>query len=366
MSERGLDPNGTQLTRRQLREAHRRNAPRATAVAVRKRQTADRRRDDAVGPAELLHDPEEDPQLASAPAATTRVRPSRRELREAEQRSRRAKGATGERNGSRAGALRSWPARAAVLTSLAVGTIAVPLSQVTASEEPAPAAEAVSVATRSVLDEIDAAATRQDRRSSGAISALLADSGAANRALVQTSRTLDRENQVCSAVTGEGANGIRAALATDAVVHPLYAGTFNQSSRYGNRVHPIFGGYSMHHGVDYAAPLGTPIMAVADGVVRHAGHGIEGRSDMLIIIEHEVNGETFYSWYVHMYRDGVHVSEGEQVRAGQVIGEVGNNGNSTGPHLHLEIHLDTNGTTTDPSAFLAKHDATTLNSDSCA
>src|SRR5690625_5236690 len=339
MSERGLNPAGTRPTRRQLREAHGRGA--ATAA----RPAADATQDHTF----------------DAPAP----RPSRRELREAEQRE--AQQRTRRRATPRSSGLRSWPARAAVLTSLAVGTIAVPVSGVTASGEPAaPPAPPVDAAASSVLDDLDEAAMRHDRESAGAISALLADSGAASRALVQTSRSLDREQSVCSAVNGEGANGIRAALATDAVVHPLYSGTFRQSSQYGHRVHPIFGGYSMHHGADYAAPLGTPIMAIADGVVRHAGHGLEGRSDMLIIIDHEVNGETFSSWYVHMYRDGVYVTEGEQVRAGQEIGAVGNNGNSTGPHLHLEVHLDDEGTTTDPGAFLADREATMLDPDSCS
>src|SRR5690606_34064602 len=73
--------------------------------------------------------------------------------------------------------------------------------------------------------------------------------------------------------------------------------------------------------------------------VVYTGPGRLGRSSELVIIEHEVAGHTFYSWYVHMYPDGVFVEPGQRVRAGEVIAEVGNNGNSTGPHLHFEIHV---------------------------
>src|SRR5690606_2620050 len=166
-------------------------------------------------------------------------------------------------------------------------------------------------------------------------------------------------------VKHDGANGARAALAPESVVVPIRAGAFSRSSDYGDRVHPITGAWGKHEGLDYAAPLGTPIHAVADGVVVHAGNGIDGRSNMLVILEHTVGGQTFFSWYVHMYDHGVFVEEGQVVEAGDVIGEVGNNGNSTGPHLHLEIHLDTEGTTTDPEEFLAARGAVLLEPAAC-
>lgn len=123
------------------------------------------------------------------------------------------------------------------------------------------------------------------------------------------------------------------------VSYPIEPGRFRLTSPYGYRVHPIFGTWSMHTGNDYAAPLGTPIHALTDGTVVYTGPGRLGRSSELVIIEHEVAGHTFYSWYVHMYPDGVFVEPGQRVRAGEVIAEVGNNGNSTGPHLHFEIHI---------------------------
>jgi len=134
--------------------------------------------------------------------------------------------------------------------------------------------------------------------------------------------------------------------------YPVAPGSFRLTSPYGFRVHPIFGTYTMHMGNDYAAPLGTPIHAVTDGTVVYTGAGRLGRSSELVIIEHVVGGTTFYSWYVHMYPEGIFVEVGQQVRAGEVIAEVGNNGNSTGPHLHFEIH------TTDAGLGLEKAPAT--------
>lgn len=334
MSERGQNPPRVRLTRRQLRDAGGLRAADDEQVTT------------ATEPSAAVH---------------SAAIPSRRALREA------ATAPDGERGRPVRTKPLAWLPRATVLGCLAVGMIAIPLGGVTASDVPAHAPSApVDTASTSVLEEIDAAAARYALDSAHATAALRAEVAAPNRALVQTSRDIDREELACADATAEGANGIRTAMSTDAVVHPLAAGSFRQSSRYGSRVHPIFGGESMHTGTDLAAPMGTPIMAVADGVVRHAGAGIDGRSSMLVIIDHEVDGETFSSWYVHMYPDGVFVDEGDQVRAGETIGAVGSNGNSTGPHLHLEIHLDAAGTTTDPGAFLADRDATFLEAGACA
>src|SRR5690606_5816526 len=125
--------------------------------------------------------------------------------------------------------------------------------------------------------------------------------------------------------------------------YPVAPGSFRLTSPYGFRVHPIFGTYSMHMGNDYAAPLGTPIHAVTDGTVVYTGPGRLGRSSELVIIEHVVEDTTFYSWYVHMYPDGIFVEVGEPVLAGEVIAEVGNNGTSPGPRVHFEIHTSDAG-----------------------
>lgn len=151
-----------------------------------------------------------------------------------------------------------------------------------------------------------------------------------------------------------GANGLTAAMAettTNQIVWPTAEGTTHMSSPFGWRADPFSGRAVFHTGHDFAGPHGTPIYSIADGVVIHAGLGIDGRSNNLIIVEHEVNGVTFQSWYVHMYNDGVFVSEGDRVTAGQHIGDIGSNGRSTGPHLHFEIH-NADGEPQAPLTFL--------------
>lgn len=113
------------------------------------------------------------------------------------------------------------------------------------------------------------------------------------------------------------------------------------TSNFGMRFHPILGYSRMHAGVDLGAPYGSPIFAVADGVVSWAGpHGGHGN---FVRIEH---GGGFGSGYAHMSRYAV--APGMRVRAGQVIGYVGSSGLSTGPHLHYEVYQ--NGRPVDPMA----------------
>jgi murein DD-endopeptidase MepM/ murein hydrolase activator NlpD len=103
------------------------------------------------------------------------------------------------------------------------------------------------------------------------------------------------------------------------------------TSTYGMRRHPILGFVRMHAGIDFGAAYGSPIFAVADGVVsfagRHGGHGNYVR------LEHGGGNGTGYG---HMSR--IAVSPGAHVSAGQVIGYVGSSGLSTGPHLHFEAY----------------------------
>ncbi len=107
------------------------------------------------------------------------------------------------------------------------------------------------------------------------------------------------------------------------------------SSRFSRaRKHPILGYTRAHKGVDYAAPTGTPIHAVADGVVREAGrHGGYGR---YIRIDHRHGINTRYG---HLSRYGKGIHRGVHVTQGQVIGYVGMSGLATGPHLHFEYRL---------------------------
>jgi murein DD-endopeptidase MepM/ murein hydrolase activator NlpD len=113
------------------------------------------------------------------------------------------------------------------------------------------------------------------------------------------------------------------------------------TSGYGMRRHPILGYSRLHAGVDFGAAWGSPIVAVAGGVVsfagRHGGHGNYVR------LEHGGYG----TGYGHMSR--IAVAPGTKVQAGQVIGYVGSTGLSTGPHLHYEVYLA--GRTVNPLGF---------------
>lgn len=98
------------------------------------------------------------------------------------------------------------------------------------------------------------------------------------------------------------------------------------------RYHPILKIYCPHHGVDYAAPIGTPVSAIGDGTVTFVGW--KGGYGKLIYIKHS-NG--FQSGYAHLSRFASGIKKGRRVRQGQLIGYVGSTGRSTGPHLHFEM-----------------------------
>ena len=139
---------------------------------------------------------------------------------------------------------------------------------------------------------------------------------------------------------------------TSRVVFPLPAKTWVRSSPYGPRTDPITGVRTTHTGADFAAPLGTAILAFADGRVVFAGDVTSGYGH-LILIKHRLNGRPVYSGYAHMYAAGIHVRQGEHVTAGQHIADVGADGKSTGPHLHFEIRLGRARTPVNPEPYLA-------------
>jgi murein DD-endopeptidase MepM/ murein hydrolase activator NlpD len=111
-------------------------------------------------------------------------------------------------------------------------------------------------------------------------------------------------------------------------VRPIRGGYL--SSRYGRRLDPFTGQPSLHRGLDFAAPIGTPIIAPAAGRVKRASR--RGSLGLLIEIDH---GNGLVTRYGHL--DGFTVSKGDWVTRGQVIGRLGNTGRSTGPHLHYEV-----------------------------
>ena len=104
------------------------------------------------------------------------------------------------------------------------------------------------------------------------------------------------------------------------------------SSSFGNRKHPILGYTKMHTGTDFAAPMGTPIMASGDGKVMKAGWC--GGGGNCVKIKHN---NTYQTVYAHMSKFGSGIKRGVRVKQGQIIGYVGSTGLSTGPHLHYEV-----------------------------
>ena len=104
------------------------------------------------------------------------------------------------------------------------------------------------------------------------------------------------------------------------------------SSPFGMRKHPIDGFNKMHRGTDFAAPMGTPIMASGSGIIKKAGWC--GGGGNCVVIKHNSTYETVYA---HMSKFAKGIKRGVRVKQGQTIGYVGSTGKSTGPHLHYEV-----------------------------
>ena len=113
-------------------------------------------------------------------------------------------------------------------------------------------------------------------------------------------------------------------------------------SGFGYRIHPIYKIRKMHSGIDFTAPIGTPIYATGDGVV--IAQGSERGYGNRIMINH---GYGYVTKYAHMSR--FKAKKGQRVKRGDLIGYVGNTGASTGPHLHYEVFK--NGKVVNPMNF---------------
>lgn len=141
---------------------------------------------------------------------------------------------------------------------------------------------------------------------------------------------------------GSGGSGTGDAAPSDAYWMIPCSYTY-LSSPYGYRVHPVYGTYSFHSGVDLASPSGTPIKATRSGVVTAATYNTS--AGYYVSISH---GDGFSSSYLHMTH--YIVSVGQRVEQGQIIGYVGSTGTSTGPHLHFSIYY--NGQSQNPAAYM--------------
>lgn len=103
------------------------------------------------------------------------------------------------------------------------------------------------------------------------------------------------------------------------------------ASGFGYRTHPIYKTLRMHEGIDFSAPVGTPIYATGDGKVERLNDNMSGYGNV-VLINHGFGYETLYA---HMSK--IIVKPGQEVKRGEIIGYVGNTGRSTGPHLHYEV-----------------------------
>ena len=112
-----------------------------------------------------------------------------------------------------------------------------------------------------------------------------------------------------------------------------------RTSGFGMREHPILHTQRAHLGVDYAAPTGTPVMSVADGVVVESG--FQGAFGNMVVVQHNARQSTVYA---HLSR--MNVKRGQTIKQGDIVGAVGTTGLSTGPHLHFEFRI--NGRHVDP------------------
>ncbi|MGV8970121.1 MAG: M23 family metallopeptidase [Microbacteriaceae bacterium] len=125
------------------------------------------------------------------------------------------------------------------------------------------------------------------------------------------------------------------------------------SSGFGYRASPCAGCTSNHEGLDLTPGAGTPVYAVADGVVAYPD-GASGALGVAIEIAHVIDGVNVTTVYAHMQSGSLTVTAGDAVTAGQQIGRVGNTGASTAPHLHFEVRPG-GGNAIDPLAWLRAH-----------
>lgn len=163
-----------------------------------------------------------------------------------------------------------------------------------------------------------------------------------NKACYVTVNPSESGAYTCFRADGGGGGGGGGALG-GGFVTPVQ-GTL--TSKFGPRFHPILKVTKLHAGVDWAAPTGTPIVAVGAGTISFLG--VAGGYGNVIYIDH---GNGTQSRYAHMDAFGPGMANGTAVNKGDLIGYVGTTGRSTGPHLHFEIHVA--GSPVDPLNFNA-------------
>ena len=185
----------------------------------------------------------------------------------------------------------------------------------------------------SLLEAREAAVSRDSRRDA------LAD--AADQKLVRQAEEQVRQRNAALAQFARQAEAQAAKIALNQWVLPL--GGYRLTAEFGD--YGLWANY--HTGLDFAAPSGTPLVAMANGVITSVGYdGAYGNKTVLTL------DDGTELWYCH--QTSTSVTEGDVVKPGQVIGSVGSTGNVTGPHLHLEVRPGA-GDPVDPYEALRVH-----------
>ena len=242
--------------------------------------------------------------------------------------------------------------RALLVLGLAGTTIAVPMTGRVGSDS------SLSVPARAFGTSVGGP--------SWAVSSALPQATALDGTLTANSRAKAKAPvSITGCASGNGADGNRnVRVVADTIYWPLPQGTYTVTSPFTMRISPVSGQLLAHEGIDMAAPLDTPITSVYGGVVEEVAEN--SRSGAYVQIKHtKSDGTVFHSAYLHQYMNKIKVKVGDTVTAGQVIGAVGNNGWSTGPHLHFEIH-DSSDTPVDPEAWMQTNKAVYLGQESCS
>jgi murein DD-endopeptidase MepM/ murein hydrolase activator NlpD len=214
-----------------------------------------------------------------------------------------------------------------------------------ALDSPASAGAPFASSTRASLNGTDAVGFTSQRAlaiSRDSERQALAD--AASAKLLQATERQAAERNAALKSLGRAAEARASEIAKNQWQLPVAKGVYHLTARFG-----MAGGLwsSNHTGLDFAAPTGTPITAVANGTITKTGYaGAYGNQTV------ETLEDGTEIWYCHQNEIGVQV--GQKVLAGQKVGEVGSTGNTTGPHLHLEVRPG-GGDPVDPFTALVYH-----------
>lgn len=164
----------------------------------------------------------------------------------------------------------------------------------------------------------------------------------ANKTQNQSSNTNTNQNSSSNQTNNSGQNVSSNSSTSSGFRVPL--NSYRVTSKFGYRTHPVTGQWSLHGGIDLAAPTGTPTYSIQSGTVITSTYSSSYGN--YIIVDH---GNGMASLYAHLSERGVSV--GTKVSKGQVIGKVGSTGRSTGPHLHFEIRK--NGERVNPASYIS-------------